>query len=372
VRVLIDYRAALRERSGVGEYTHELVKALLSAGPPDDLSLTLFSSSLRDRFTAGTDLAAAAAVDRRIPVRLLNFAWHRLEWPAAETLAGGPFDVTHSLHPLLMPSRTAAQVVTIHDLHFLSHPERTRREVRRDYPALTRAHANRADAVITPSAYTAGEVERLLGVPRARITVCPPGAPAWTARRSAVKEGYLLFFGTLEARKNIGGLLDAYERLPGTAPELVLAGGATGDARPWLERIARAPLKGAVRHVGYVAAAARQALYEGARMLVQPSFDEGFGMPVLEAMSLGIPVVAADRGSLPEVLGGAGVLVNPDRPDDIAGGIARILSDDLLAAKCARQGLERARGFTWARTASGVLTAYRQAIERRTHRTGRP
>jgi len=398
VRVVIDYRPALRERSGVGEYTHQLVKAMLAAFPPraatNGLELSLFSSSWKDRLHAPAELTGARTIDRRIPVRLLNFAWHRLEWPPVESLGGGPFDVTHSSHPLLLPSRTAAQVVTIHDLNFLSHPERTRAEVRRDYPALAREHANRADRVIVSSAFAAGEVERVLGVPAERIAVCPPGAPEWLPRQAAPKSGYVLFFGTLEPRKNIGGLLDAYERLlsggdkappddrmgersdagrPFRAeseriPELVLAGRATTDAQPWLDRIARAPLKGIVRHVGYVESSKRQALYEGARLLVQPSFEEGFGLPVLEAMSLGVPVVAARRGSLPEVVGDAGPLVDPERPEEIADAIAHIVGDDEYAAACAAKGLARARTFDWARTAHTVFEVYRQALAHRAHR----
>jgi glycosyltransferase involved in cell wall biosynthesis len=383
VRVLIDYRPALRERSGSGEYTHQLVRALLAleltGGGPRTLDLTLFSSSWKDRLNPRPELAGAAIVDRRVPVRVLNVAWHRLGWPPAEMLAGGAYDVVHSPHPLLMPARDAARVITIHDLNFLTHPERTRAEIRRDYPALARAHAHRADAVLVPSAYTAGEVERLLGVPRARIAVCPAGAPDWAPRPQPPKDGYLLFFSTLEPRKNVGGLLDAYESLIAAAavgdaaqavprpriPELVLAGKATDDARPWLDRIGRAPLRGAVRHIGYVDANDRRALYEGARLLVQPSFDEGFGMPVLEAMSLGVPVVAANRGSLPEVLGGAGLLVDPARPDDIAHAIVRLLDDEGLASACAANGIARARAFRWDETAGRVYDAYQAAIERR-------
>ncbi|HMB81121.1 MAG TPA: glycosyltransferase family 1 protein [Vicinamibacterales bacterium] len=384
MRVLIDYRPALRERSGSGEYTHQLVKALLAsdaaAGRPRALELTLFSSSWKDRLAPSSDLAGAAIVDRRVPVRLLNLAWHRLGWPPAETLAGGAFDVVHSPHPLLLPARAAAQVITIHDLDFLTHPERTRAEIRRDYPALAGEHARRADAVLVPSAYTAGEVERRLGVPRDRIAICPPGAPDWTPRTVAPKDGYVLFFSTLEPRKNVGGLLDAYERLIASArdglqavpglPDLVLAGRATNDAQPWLDRISRPPLQGVVRHIGYVDAYDRRALYEGARMLVQPSFEEGFGMPVLEAMSLGVPVVAANRGSLPEVLGGAGLLVDPNRPDDIAQAIARLMSDDGLAAECAAKGIARAGAFRWDETAHRVYETYQLAIERRAARRG--
>src|SRR6185295_4157073 len=105
--------------------------------------------------------------------------------------------------------------------------------------------------------------------------------------------------------------------------------------------------------------------YEGARLLVQPSFEEGFGIPVLEAMSLGVPVIAANRGSLPEVVGEAGPLVDPERPDEIANAIARLLADDAYAATCASRGLARARTFSWAQTAHRVYEMYRQAIERR-------
>ena len=372
MRVLIDYRPALRERSGVGEYTHQLTKALLATGDDD---LTIFSSSWKDRLAVDGDLAGVRTVDRRIPVRLLNLLWHRMEWPPIEALAARRFDVVHSLHPLLMPSREAAQVITIHDLNFLSHPERTRAEIRRDYPRLAHRHAQRADAIIVPSAFTAGEVERTLGVPADRIAVCPYGAPGWTPRATPPSEGYVLFFSTLEPRKNVGGLLDAYEQLlvarpfQGRVPELVLAGKATDEAAPWLDRIARPPLKGFVRHIGYVEPRNRRALYDGARLLVMPSFEEGFGIPVLEAMSAGVPVVAADRGSLPEVLGGAGVLVNPDRPQEIAAGVARLLEDRAYAAECVGRGIARAREFRWDRTVERVRAAYEGAIARRRHRS---
>jgi glycosyltransferase involved in cell wall biosynthesis len=387
VRVLVDYRPALRERSGAGEYTHQLVRALMAAFGPSAsngaLELTVFSSSWKHRLTNIDQLDGVKVIDRRIPVKVLNLAWHRFGWPPAELVAGRGFDVMHSSHPLLMPTQSAAQVITIHDLNFLAHPERTRAEIRRDYPALVHAHARRADAIIVPSHFTAREVEHHLGVDAARISVCPPGAPDWSPRDRAPDNGYILFFGTLEPRKNVGGLLDAYERLlqgpakaaagpakaghyrEGGWPELVLAGRATDESRPWLDRIARAPLAGRVRHIGYVNPADRQALYSGARLLVQPSFEEGFGIPVLEAMTFGVPVVAAARGSLPEVLGNAGPLVEPDDPFALAAAIARILDDEGYAAACVQKGVQHARSFKWHETAQRVYDTYQRAIEHR-------
>jgi glycosyltransferase involved in cell wall biosynthesis len=378
VRVLLDYRPALRRRSGVGEYTHQLVKALLAAfpadAPGDPLELTLFSSSWKDRLVLPEgELAGAAAIDRHVPVSVLNRAWHRFGWPPAELLTGRRFDVTHSLHPLILPSRAAAHLVTIHDLDFLAHPERTRAEIRRDYPRLARDHAHRADRVVVPSRFTAGEVERRLGVPGDRISVCPPGAPDWAPREASPPDGgYVLFFGTLEPRKNVGGLLDAYEQLIArrTAPPLVLAGQAAEGSRTWLERIARPPLAGVVRHIGYVDPSKRRELYAGARLLVQPSFDEGFGMPVLEAMTLGVPVVAADRGALPELLGDAGPLVDPEDPGQLSAAIARMVDDDAYAAACAAKGPLRARHFRWDLTARHVYGAYQMAIDRQVETRG--
>lgn len=385
MRVLIDYRPALRERTGVGEYTLELVKALAGTIDPGALDLTVFSSSWKDRLQIdGHDFRGVHAVDRRVPVRLLNLAWHRLGWPPAESLAGARFDVVHSLTPLLLPSRTAAQVVMIHDLSFLTDAGWARAEIRRDYPALVHDHARRADRIVVPSQHVAGEVTRRLGVAAERIAVVGPGAPPWLPRTALPALGYILFVGTLEPRKNVGALLDAYERLldrraragrhgraegygrteGGRAlPELVLAGKATASSRSWLDRIDRAPLRGVVRHLGYVDAAHRRALYEGARLLVLPSLDEGFGLPVLEAMTIGVPVVAANRGALPEVVGVAGPLVNPDDPEELAAAIERVLTDEAFASACVSKGLARAREFRWETTARRTYDLYREAIE---------
>ena len=381
MRVLIDYRPALRDRSGAGEYTHQLVKALAarfsSNGGGSPLELTLFSSSWKDRLTDVGELGAVQVVDRRIPVRALNLAWHRMGWPPAETIAGRRFDLTHSSHPLIMPARHAAHVVTIHDLNFLAHPERTRAEIRRDYPVLARAHAHRADRILVPSHFTAGEVARQFEVPKERIVVAPVGAPDWTPRERTPAEGYVLFIGTLEPRKNLGGLLDAYERLlegPAKAgpyrdiPPLKIAGSTTEASREWLERIARPPLQGIVKHIGYVEPSRTRQIYAGARLLVLPSFEEGFGIPVLEAMTLGVPVVAARRGSLPEVLGDAGLLVDPTKPEEIAAAIRRLLDDEAFAAACRDRGIAQSRRFRWDETARVVYGAYRDAIEAHAHR----
>jgi alpha-1,3-rhamnosyl/mannosyltransferase len=185
-------------------------------------------------------------------------------------------------------------------------------------------------------------------------------------------DGYILFIGTLGKRKNLGALLDAYGRLRQEhrrIPPLVIAGRSTPDAEPWLERLSRPPLAGHTRHIGY--AMDKEQLYAGARLVVVPSLDEGFGIPVLEAMAAGVPVVAANRGALPEVLGDAGVLVDPADAEQIASAIHRMVSDDEFAKRCAECGLVRARRFSWKRAATSLRCAYEAAIDahrRRRHR----
>ena len=368
MRIVIDYRPALRARTGVGEYIHQAVKALARRGEDD---ITLFSSSWKDRPAPdlASELPNVRIVDQRIPVRTLNMAWHRFGWPPVEAVAGGTYDVAHSPHPLMLPSRSAAQLVTIHDLHFLSHPERTSQEIRRDYPSLAAAHARRADRIIVSSRFAAGEVRSAFNVDADKIAVCAAGAPEWTnAAPGGDPNGYILFMGTLDARKNVGGLLHAYGQLlsrNAAAPRLIIAGGAPPDAAKWLEQIGQPPLAGHVEYLGYVPADRRESLFRGARVFVLPSFEEGFGLPALEAMAAGIPVVASNRGALPEVIGAAGLLIDPEDTGALAAALERTISDDMLRQRLSHLGLERAKTFSWTQTAAGIRQAYQEALAHR-------
>lgn len=369
MRILLDYRPALRARTGVGEYAHELASALSRRLGPED-SLVLFSSSWKDRLQPDV-IPNAAVLDARVPVTFLNLAWHRLEWPAVELFAGA-VDIVHSMHPLLMPARRAARVVTVHDLYFLDAPENTAAEIRRDYPALAESHAKRADAVITVSNSTALQVRTRFGVANERITVCSNGAPPWPPRGGLVPGGHILFMGTIEPRKNVPTLLRAYAELLSRrpdAPPLVLAGGVAPACRHVLDEIARPPLAGRAKHVGYVSGTARENLYRDASMLVLPSFDEGFGLPALEAMTLGVPVVVSSRGALPEVVGSAGAIVDPEDVAGFAAAMESLLSDTGLAEQRVREGLVQARRFSWDASAGRLLDAYRAALERRKSRS---
>ncbi len=312
MRILLDYRPALRARTGVGEYAHELATALARQLAPDD-SLVLFSSSWKDRLAPGA-IPGVPVIDARVPVTFLNLAWHRLEWPPIETFAG-EVDVVHSMHPLLMPAQRAAQVVTIHDLYFLDAPENTSGGNPARLPCsrrIARAAGRRSHHGL--GLHRAADPSRSSESPAERISVCPNGAPGGRrsriARLPAGNVRHVLFMGTIEPRKNVGALLRAYAGL-------LDAKAGRAAARPrraarhqrasrcstnWRGR--RSPATCAIS--GMSSDAERERLYRQASMVVLPSLDEGFGLPALEAMTIGVPVVVSSRGALPEVVGEPG------------------------------------------------------------------
>jgi len=370
VRILLDYRPALRQRTGVGAYIHETARALAATAPPGE-AVVLFSASWKDRLSPAA-IPPLQVIDRRIPVRLLNLAWHRLGWPSADAVAGGGFDIVQAAHPLMLPSPRAARIVTVHDLDFLDHPERTTAEIRRDYPALAAAHARVADQVIVVSADTARAVHSRLGVPTSHITLCPPGAPDWTPRPALPgADRCILFLGTLEPRKNLDVLLDAYERMlaaDASTPPLVLAGRIHPTSASLIARIRSAPLAGRVETPGYIDDAEKRALFDRAVVLVLPSHTEGFGLPAVEAMKAGVPVAVADRGALPETVGHAGATFDPTDVEALAALLTTIVTSPDRQARMSEAGHAQAAQFSWTHTAKRMREAWRLALEHRNSR----
>jgi glycosyltransferase involved in cell wall biosynthesis len=283
-------------------------------------------------------------------------AWHRFRRPALRLPDG--IDVVHAPSLAVPPPGSRPLVVTIHDLAFSYLSPRGAVFHRRGLE-LAREEAA---AVVVPSAFTASEVVAA-GIDAVRIHVVhhgidPPAQPpaaevAGRLRRLGVEAPFLLAVGTIEPRKGLDLVAEAFSSLHGV--RLVLAG------PPGWGEVAGLDRPGVVR-AGQVDQADLDALYRGALALVMASHTEGFGLPALEAMVRGCPVVVSDAGSLPEVVDGAGLVVPAGDPDTLGGVLAEVAGNDDLRQRLSAAGLRRAASFTWAACVEGHLTAYRAAL----------
>jgi glycosyltransferase involved in cell wall biosynthesis len=377
MRVAIDARSAVApNRTGVGVYAREVIRRLPAVDPGSDYTawvLDVRGAVNRRRFFA--DVPGLHEHRTAIPARVFDRAVARLGLPRIEWFVR--FDVLFAPNFAPPPTRAPRLVVTIHDLAFRLMPVTAPHAVPWWRRAVERAVAEAA-RVIVPSAATRRDLVRLYGMAEDRIAVVPlavdhdrfrpPRAEEVAAVRArfGLPERYLLFLG-LDRRKNLPGMLEAFARLPAAGrPTLAIAG-----ARPW-EPDDRDPTADAlaalapdvradVVHLGYVEEAWTPALLGGATALVFPSRYEGFGLPVLEALATGTPVVASDVSSLPELVDGAAVLVDPEDPAAIADGVRRVLDDADLRAKLREGGIARAAAFTWDETARQTAEAIRAA-----------
>jgi len=265
-------------------------------------------------------------------------------------------------------------VTTIHDLLYVHHPETHSPLLRRGMRFLVPMAARRSDRIIAISEATKADLVRTLGVTEAKIdvvhqgpgiadTVAPSDERELRERFSLGDAPILLSPSARRAHKNLGRLLEAFATVAAApAPVLVLPGYATGAEDELLDAARRLGVADRVRFAGWVSDADLLGLYACSSALVYPSLAEGFGLPVLEAMRSGLPVACADRTSLPEIVGDAGLLFDPESADAIAAAIGRLLSDRELAAELAAKGVHRAAGFSWERTARETLASYERAV----------
>jgi len=369
MHIVLDFRPALRHSTGVGTYVHNLVTAL-SEGFPEE-SYTVFSASWKDRLDTSLVPDDVTVADSRIPVRALDWAWHRWQWPAVERLVG-PVDIAHSPSPMLLPSRRARTIVTVHDCYFMRHPDDVFGPVRRDYVPLARRAAHLADAVVVVSESTATEAVELLGITRDKICVTHLGVDDAFSRADAataqtllqqhhIDRPFLLFVGRREKRKDLGTLLAAFDglRAEGADVQLALVG---PDAPGWSETwsAASARVRQHTRLIPHQSAGRLAGLYAAASVVVMPSRWEGFGLTGLEAMACGTPVVASRVGSLPEVLGDAALFSAAGDAASMAEQCRRVLHDGELAQRLSMQGRRHAAGFRWSETARRTHELYRR------------
>jgi glycosyltransferase involved in cell wall biosynthesis len=271
-------------------------------------------------------------------------------------------DLFHGLNQRLGSGAYRHAVSTFHDLFVISGDYSTL-EFRERFTAQARAAAERSDLIIAVSRFTAGQVERLLDVEPSRIRVihhaARPAAPRSTVPRA--REPIILSVGAIQRRKNTARLVEAFEQLD-SGWKLVLAGSSGFDSQQALQRIERSPRKQDIQVLGYVPDSQLEELYRRAAIFAVPSLDEGFGMPLLDAMARGVPVLTSNVSAMPEVAGNAGLLIDPHDVTSIADGLRRLTADSALRDRFARAGLARVQEFSWEKSVEATWKVYQELL----------
>jgi glycosyltransferase involved in cell wall biosynthesis len=352
-----------RHLGGIGRYTEELAAALdrIGAGP-----VVLHAGSR----PAGAD--GRALPGARLLPGLLTLGQAEIGWLARRHGLRVIHDPTGCM-PLLLTG--ARRVATVHDVIPYVFPETSTRLDWLIYHIWLPLAVRRVDVVITDSTVSKSGILRFLRVKPEKVSVIPlaanaryrpldPEAIRPALARYRVEPPYILYVGSLESRKNLPRLLEAYARLRELLPAwtLVIVGARKWKFTPIFETVRRLALEPHVHFTGFVEEADLPALYNGADLFAFPSLYEGFGLPVLEAMACGTPVVTSNTSSLPEVAGDAALLVDPTDVEAIAAAMARVLTDPALAQEMRGKGLAQASQFTWERTARETLAVYETVL----------
>jgi len=351
VRIVVDVAPLSHPRTGVGNYIRGSLLGLAEVGGHELVAFSPASARGKRQIEAALE---GVAVERRLPrvpaAHLLRTAWSKLAAPAVERTLGA-LDVYHFSDWWYAPQRGGLRSTMIHDLVPLHHPEWVHARTLRMHAAKYEHASKTADVVIVNSQFTADDVVRTLGIPPARVHVAYPGIdPAFVpfGERRELGRPYLLTVATLEPRKNLETLVEAYGLVTDLDVALVVVGAAGWGEQPALER------DGIIR-LGYTPPGELAALYRGAAAVVYPSRYEGFGMPIVEAMACGAPVVASAHPSLDEAAGDAALRAVPDDALAIAAAIRTALEGSTTLVE---RGSAHAARFSWTANARAHLAAW--------------
>ena len=355
-------RPSLSNPTGVGIYLQNLVQAL--SGLDHENEYHLFSSSWKERFRSGSFPPNFQVHDHRWPVRLLNYCWNHLSAPSIEFLVGTSLDVVHSSTPLVIPARRARKITTVYDLYFFKNPEGAVREMQTDFPRKVKEHSLRSDAIIAISDYTKKQLIELLEIPSSRIYTIKLGVNSFFQEFASSQEKkdiltklripgpFLLFVGTQEPRKNLPLLIEAFRNLREKNIYLVLAGPQGWNLKPQDLAADR------VISTGYLSEKDLRALYQQASAVVFPSIEEGFGLPLLEGMASGVPVIASRIPVFQEVCNDSCAYFDPVSAEDLREQIEAVLGQSDLREKLITKGKLRVQNFSWKETAQKTLALY--------------
>jgi glycosyltransferase involved in cell wall biosynthesis len=329
------------ELTGVGVYSHEISHGLALRHPEATFRFCYrshkFLKSFRDTLPPGV---------------------HR--WPFTESWLP-PHDLFHGLNQRVPAARTRRCVTTFHDLFVMSGDYSTP-DFRQRFTAQARQAAERSDLILCVSAFTASQVESLLNVPKPKLRVIHHGvhAPVGVPQHDP-RENIVLSVGSIQKRKNTARLVEAFEQ---TSPgwKLILAGAAGFGASEILEQIQDSPRARDIEVTGYIDNAKLHALYRRASLFAFPSLDEGFGIPVIEAMAWGIPVITSDRSALAEISGDAALHVNPNDTAELAHALQTLMDQPGLRRELIARGLDWSAQFTWSRAVQATWGAYQELL----------
>lgn len=374
MKACLDISAGLAQSAGIGRYARQLALALQERASQSGLALSLFHNH-----QANNRLPVALEALPRSTAPLRNKAWRLfimggLPMPGSWRGAIDGCDLFHGTD-VIAPRLNIPTLITIHDLTTYRFPQHhslfNRLYLRWALPVMAR----RSQAIIADSYATQQDIVAFLDVPDAKVTAIHLGVDAsfFSLREPAIIDAdlatlgirtpFLLAVGTLEPRKNLLTLLRAYSTLPPSVPPLLLVGKHGWGKTSLIDAIAQLGIKDRVHITGYVPDAVLPSLYNAAEIFVYPSLYEGFGLPVLEAMACGAPVITSNVSSLPEVAGNAAVQVDPSRADDLAEAIRTLLESPDMRTRMRQAGIERSQCFTWDKCAQETLDVYHRVLE---------
>ena len=360
MRITIDVQPLLGKKSGVGYYIHGLIQGLADVDDKNSYQLALFDFRSRAH---GIELPGPNFRIKRswIPGRLASFVWKKMKAPAYEFYFGDS-DIVHFPNFIIRPIRKGKKIATIHDVSFLRLPQYAEPKNLAFLKGFIEETVKIADEIIVDSEFSRREVLSLFNIPQEKVHAIHLGIGREFRPGRVAKKRMLLFVGTLEPRKNIPGLIRAYERFvqrTGLSEyELVIAGMKGWLYQGILECVEKSPYRAGIKLLDYVSDELLLSLYQSAALFVYPSFYEGFGLPPLEAMACGIPVVSSKTGSLPEVLGDGAHYADPEDIEGLSIEIEKLLLDEKRRKETIDRGLEQVKKYRWDIAARKTIKVY--------------